>query len=168
MIDRRGKQAIAAETKKADIAKAAARRRADLGVAEDGRSQDRARLCAAAAGQRARRLRPPDRADQGAAPLAGDRDGLRHAGGAHPRQCAARRQHLHHQDQGGRSRHRQGVARPVHGHGPDRQPGDAARHPHHRADLRPAGDLDRSPRSRKRPRSRATPWSMPRPCWRRI
>ena len=117
--------------------------RADLGRAEDRRPQDRARLCAAAAGQRPRRHRPPDRADQGAAPLARDRDGLCDAGGAHPRQRAARSQHLHHQDQGGRRRHRPDLAEPVHGHGPRRQPGRGARHPHHRADLRPAGDLGR-------------------------
>ena len=92
MIDRRDKQAIAAETKKAEAAKAAPAEEPIVGGAEDGRSQDRARLCAVAAGQRARRLRPADRADQGAAPVAGDRDGLRHAGGAHPRQRAARRQ----------------------------------------------------------------------------
>ena len=48
----------------------AARGRADRHRAEDRRSQDRARLRAAAAGQRPRRHRPPDRADQGAAPLA--------------------------------------------------------------------------------------------------
>ena len=117
--------------------------RADRHRAEDRRSQDRTRLCAAAAGQRPRRHRPPDRADQGAAPLARDRDGLRDAGGAHPRQRAARGQHLHHQDQGSGRRHRQDLAEPVHGHGPRRQPGRGARHPHHRADLRAAGDLGR-------------------------
>ncbi len=120
-----------------------AARRADRGGAQDRRSQDRARLCAAAAGQCARRRRPPDRADQGAAPLARDRDGLRDAGGAHPRQRPARGQQLRHQDQGGRRRHRQGLAGPVHGHGPDRRAGEAARPAHHRADLRPARDLGR-------------------------
>ena len=119
------------------------RGRADLGRAQDRRSQDRARLRAAAAGQFAGRQRPPDRADQGAAPLARDRDGLRDAGGAHPRQRAARRQRLCHQDQGSRRRHRQDLAGPVHGHGPDRRPGQPARHPHHRADVRPARDLGR-------------------------
>ena len=99
------------------------RGRADLHRAEDRRSQDRARLCAAAAGQRPRRHRPPHRADQGAAPLARHRDGLRDAGGAHPRQRPARGQHLHHQDQGSGRRHRQNLAEPVHGHGPRRQPG---------------------------------------------
>ena len=79
-----------------------------------------------------------------------DRDGLRHAGGAHPRQCAARGQRLRHQDQGGGGRHRQAVGRPVHGHGPGRRPGEPARHPHHRADLRAAGDLDRGRAQRGR------------------
>ena len=101
------------------------RGRADLDRAEDRRSQDRARLRAVAAGQRPRRHRPPDRADQGAAPLARHRNGLCDAGGAHPRQRPARGQHLHHQDQGGRRRHRQDLAEPVHGHGPRRQPGAA-------------------------------------------
>ena len=82
------------------------RRRADHRGAAHGRSQGRARLRAAVAGQRARRQRPADRADQGAAPLARRRDGLRHAGGAHPRQCAARRQRLLHQDQGSGGRQR--------------------------------------------------------------
>ena len=100
-------------------------RRADRHRAEDRRSQDRARLCAAAAGQRPRRHRPPDRADQGAAPLARGRNGFRDAGGAHPRQRAARSQHLHHQDQGSRRRHRADLAELVHGHGPRRQPGRA-------------------------------------------
>ena len=129
-----------------------AARRADLRGAQDRRPQDRARLCAAAAGQFAGRRRPADRADQGAAPLARDRDGLRDAGGAHPRQRAARGQQLRHQDQGGRRRHRQDLAGPVHGHGPDRRAGEAARHAHHRADLRPAGDLGRRRRRRKRRR----------------
>ena len=104
------------------------RRRADLDRAQDRRSQDRARLRAAAAGQLAGRQRPPDRADQGAAPFARGRDGLRDAGGAHPRQRPARGQHLRHQDQGSRSRLRQDLAGPVHGHGPDRRPGEPARH----------------------------------------
>ena len=117
--------------------------RADLDRAEDRRSQDRARLRAAAAGQRPRRHRPPHRADQGAAPLARHRNGLCDAGGAHPRQRAARGQHLRHQDQGGRRRHRKDLAEPVHGHGSRRQPGAGARHPHHRADLWPARDLGR-------------------------
>ena len=117
--------------------------RADRHRAEDRRSEDRARLCAAAAGQRPRRHRPPDRADQGAAPLARGRNGLCDAGGAHPRQRAARGQHLRHQDQGSRRRHRPDLAELVHGHGPRRQPGRGARHSHHRADLRAAGDLGR-------------------------
>ena len=44
------------------------------------------------------------------------------------------------------------LAGPVHGDGPDRRAGEAARHAHHRADLRPAGDLGRRRRRRKRPR----------------
>ena len=119
------------------------RRRADLDRAAHGRPQGRDRLRAAAAGQRGRRQRPADRADQGAAPLARGRDGLRDAGGAHPRQRAARGQRLCHQDQGGRGRRRQDLGRAIHGHGPGRRPGEDAGHPHHRADLRPAGDLDR-------------------------
>ena len=86
------------------------RGRADRQFAEDRRSQDRTRLCAAAAGQRPRRHRPPDRTDQGAAPLARGRNGFRDAGGAHSRQCAAGGQHLHHQDQGSGRRHRQDLA----------------------------------------------------------
>ena len=57
---------------------------------------------------------------------------------------------------------RQGLAGPIHGHGPGRRSGEPAWHPHHRADLRPAGDLDRRRRSKKKPRSRATPSSMRR------
>ncbi len=68
------------------------------------RSQGRTRLRAVAAGQFARRQRPADRTDQGAAPFARGRDGLRDAGRAHPRQRPARRQRLRHQDQGGRGR----------------------------------------------------------------
>ena len=66
------------------------RRRADRDRAQDRRSQGRTRLCAAAAGQFARRHRPPDRTDQGAAPFARRRNGLRDAGGAHPRQRQSR------------------------------------------------------------------------------
>ena len=118
-------------------------RRADRHRAQDRRPQDRTRLRAAAAGQRPRRHRPPDRTDQGAAPLARDRNGLCDAGGAHPRQRPARGQHLRHQDQGSGRRHRQDLAEPVHGHGPRRQPGRRARHPYRRADVWPAGDLGR-------------------------
>ena len=50
---------------------------------------------------------------------------------------------LRHQDQRGGIRQRQGLARPVHGHGPSRQAGDAARRTHDRADFRPARDMDR-------------------------
>ena len=144
--NRTTKAAEAAALAAPDIAAAAAqrrRRRADLDRAQDRRSQDRTRLCAAAAGQRPRRHRPPDRADQGAAPFARGRNGFCDAGGAHPRQRPARGQHLHHQDQGSRRRHRQDLAEPVHGHGPRRQPGRRARHPHHRADLWFARDLGR-------------------------
>jgi flagellar biosynthesis protein FlhA len=68
-----------------------------------------------------RQRRPPDRANQGAAPIARRRDGLCHALGPHPRQRPARRQQLRHQDQGGGLRQRQGLVRPVHGDGSDRQ-----------------------------------------------
>ena len=118
MIDKRQKQA--GRRRGAARPRPARRppgRGADLGRAQDRRPQDRARLCAAAAGQFARRHRPAHRADQGAAPLARDRDGLRDAGGAHPRQRAARGQHLRHQDQGSGRRHRPHLAGPVHGHG---------------------------------------------------
>ena len=169
LIDKRQKAALAAEAGKAEPRTRAAPAEEPISRrAQDRRSQDRARLCAAAAGQFARRQRPPDRADQGAAPLARDRDGLRDAGGAHPRQRAARGQHLRHQDQGSRGRHRPDLARPVHGHGPGRRAGQPARHAHHRADLRPAGDLGRRRARRKRRSSRATRWSTPPPCCRRI
>ena len=145
MIDKRAKEEaaqVAADGAEA-AAKAAPRRGADLDRAQDRRPQDRARLRAAAAGQCPGRLRPPDRADQGAAPLARHRDGLRHAGGAHPRQRPARPQHLRHQGQGGGGGTRSRVARPVDGDGSVRRSGDPARHAHDRADLRAAGDLDR-------------------------
>ena len=117
--------------------------RADRHRAEDRRPQDRTRLCAAAAGQRSRRHRPPHRADQGAAPQPRDRDGIRDALGAHPRQCAAGGQHLCHQDQGSRRRHRAHLAEPVHGHGSRRQSGQRPRPAHHRADVWIARDLGR-------------------------
>ena len=127
-------------------------RRADFRGAQDRRSQDRARLRAVAAGQFAGRHRPADRTDQGAAPRARDRDGLCDAGRAHPRQCAARRQHLRHQDQGSRCRQRQALAGPAHGHGPVRRTGEPAGRPHGRADLRFARDLGRQSRKRKKRR----------------
>ena len=105
-------------------------RRADLGRAQDRRSQDRTRLRASPAGQFAGRQRPADRADQGAAQSPRDRDGFCDAGGAHPRQRPARGQHLRHQDQGSGCRQRQDLAEPVHGHGPGRRPGEPARHSH--------------------------------------
>ncbi len=110
--------------------------------------------------------RPADRADQGAAPVAGDRDGLRDARRAHPRQRPARSQRLCHQDQGGRGRLGQDLAGPVHGHGSRRRPGETARpctRPSRPSACPPPGST--SPR-RKRPRSRATPSSMPRPSFR--
>ena len=129
--------------KKAEAEKGPPRRRADRrrrSRSTTSRSSSATRCCRwSTPGRR----RPPHRADQGAAPLAGHRDGLRHAGGAHPRQRPARGQHLRHQDQGGRGRHRPGLAGPVHGHGPDRRAGEPARRAHHRADLRPARDLGR-------------------------
>ena len=144
MIGKRQKQQVVADVRARRGGQGAARRGADLGGAQDRRPQDRARLRAAAACQLARRQRPAHRADQGAAPLARGRDGLRDAGGAHPRQRAVRGQHLRDQDQGGGGRHRPHVPRPVHGHGPDGRAGDAARHPYQRAHLRAAGHLDRS------------------------
>ena len=95
------------------------------------------------------------------------RDGLRDAGGAHPRQCAARGQRLHHQAEGGRRRPGPRLAEPAHGDGPGRRAG--ARSPACTRPSRPSACPPRgsTPRSRKKPRSRATRWSMPRPCWRR-
>ena len=58
------------------------------------------------------------------------------------------------------------LRQPVHGHGPGRRAGGAARPPHDRADLRPAGDLDRGQRCARRRRSAAIPWSIRRPCCR--
>ena len=71
---------------------------------------------------------------------------------------------LRHQDQGGRRRHRPGLAGPVHGDGPGRRPGE--RCPASTPPSRPSAcpRPGSTPRSRKRPRSRATPWSTPRPC----
>ena len=163
-VDKRKKQAAVDDDQ--DRRSGAGRRAgrgADLDRAQDRRSQDRARLRAAAAGQLARRHRPPHRADQGAAALARDRDGLRDAVGAHPRQRAARRQQLHHQDQGSGRRHRPHLAGPVHGDGPDRRAGDAARRAHRRSRPSACPPPGSTPRSRKTPRSRATPWSTPRP-----
>ena len=143
VIDKRQKAALAAKAQDRADGQGPAARGADRRRAQDRRPQDRARLRAAAAGQFAERRRPRHRADQGAAPLARDRDGLRDAGGAHPRQRAARGQHLRHQDQGGRRRHRPHLAGPAHGDGPDRRAGEPARPAHHRADLRPARHLGR-------------------------
>ncbi len=128
--------------------------RADVGDAEDGRPQDRAPLRAVAAGQRERQRRPPHRADQGVAPLARRRNGLRHAVGAHPRQRPARRQQLRHQDQGGALRQRQGLVRPVHGDGSDRRsPGDTAGasriRPSRHSACPPPGSKPRSRRRRR-------------------
>ena len=119
------------------------RGRADRHRAQDRRSQDRARLRAAAAGQRTGRHRPRHRADQGAAPVARDRDGLRDAAGAHPRQRPARRQQLRHQGQGGGRGLRPHLAGAVHGDGPGGRAGRPPRPAHDRADLRAARDLDR-------------------------
>ena len=97
----RKRQSVAAAAAMAAAASDAAvappeRGRADLGGAEDRRSEDRTGLCAVAAGQRPGWPGSPHRADQGAAPLARDRDGIRDAGGADSRQRAARGEHLHH------------------------------------------------------------------------
>ena len=120
--------------------------RADPVGAEDRRSEDRARLRTAAAGERAGRHRSADRADQGAAPLARDRDGVRDAVGAHPRQRAARGQHLHHQDQGGRRGPGPHLAGQLHGHGSDGRTGDACRaftRPSRRSACRRPGSMPR-------------------------
>ncbi len=170
VIQKRTRLAAVADAKAtaaADPSRRRPGRGADLGGAQDRRPQDRARLRAAAAGQRAGRLGPPHRADQGAAPLARERDGLRDAGGAHPRQRAARGQRLHHQAQGSGRRPGPHLAGPAHGDGPGRRRRcscPACTPPSRRSACRPPGSTRRS---RKRPRSRATPWSMPRPCWRR-
>ena len=164
VIDKRVRVADAAEAKKVDAKAKTEAAEEPIGTAlriDDLKIELGYALLAA--GQCARRQRPPHRADQGAAPLARGRDGLRHAGRAHSRQRAARGQRLRHQDQGGRGRRRQDLAGPVHGHGPGRRAGEHPRHAYDRADLRPAGDLDRRRRSRKKPRSRATPWSTPPP-----
>ncbi len=78
--------------------------RADLHRAGARSAAHRTGLRPAAPDQR--RAGPPHhRPDQGAAPPAGAGDGLRHAGGAHPRQHAARRQRISHPHQGSRIRH---------------------------------------------------------------
>ena len=86
LIEKRTRLALAAEATQADgRCQDRARRRTNLGGTQDRRPQDRARLCAVAAGQFAGRFRPLDRADQGATPFVRWRNGIRDAGRAHPR-----------------------------------------------------------------------------------
>ncbi len=133
-----------ARPKTADEAKAPPAEEPIADRARDRRPQDRARLRPAAADQRRRTGRPPHRPDQGAAPPAGERDRLRHAGGAHPRQYAARAERA---TSSGSRRSRPAAAIcawPVSWSWTRRGaqitlPGDA----HHRAGLRPARHLDR-------------------------
>ncbi len=128
----------------------AARGSPDLRQSEDRRPQARTRLRPAQPGQGRRNGdRPADRTDQGAAAPAGPRSRLRHAAGAHSRQHAARAEPLQDQDQGGGGRRRPGLRRSAHGHGPHGQPDYSARRAHHRADLRPARDLDRPGHARR-------------------
>ena len=71
-----------------------------------------------------------------------------------PMSCASRRSRPARPD----------LPRPVHGDGPDGRAGAAARPAHARADLRPAGDLDRRrPGCATRRSCAATPSSTPRP-----
>jgi len=145
VIDRRRKRSAAADdAKKAETEKTAPTEEPMSATLKMDDLKIELGLRAVAAGQRERQRRPPHRADQGVAPVARRRNGLRHAVGAHPRQRPARRQQLRHQDQGGRLRQRQGLVRPVHGDGSDRQAGDTAGRAYDRADIRPARHLDRS------------------------
>ena len=84
---------------------------------------------------------PHHRPDQGAAPPAGAGDGLRHARGAHPGQYAAGRQRVPHPRQGIRFRQGRAFPRLLPDHGPQGPAHRPARHPHHRARLRPARHL---------------------------
>ena len=118
------------------------RRGAGQRRARDGSAPARARLRPAAADRRGRRTEA-HRSDQGAAPPARRRARLRHAAGAHPGQHPAAGQHLRGQAQGDRDRPRRAASEPAPGHGPQGRPDHAARRGDHRADLRPAGDVDR-------------------------
>ena len=80
-------------------------------------------------------------ADHGAAPLAGDRDGIRVAPGAHPRQRIAQGQHIRPENQGGRRRHRPQLARPALGDGPTGAQVNLPDLHTHGADLRTTGRL---------------------------
>ena len=82
------------------------------------------------------------RADQGAAPLAGDRDGVCRASVRilDNVQLEANTYIIKIKEVDGTG---PDLAGQLHGHGPDGRNGDRAGHPHHRADVWPAGDLDR-------------------------
>ena len=114
--------------------------RADFHRAGAGSAAHRTGLWPVAADQRC--AGPPHhRPDQGAAPSAGAGDGLRHAGGAHPRQYAAGRQRVSHPHQGIRFRQGRTFPRLLSHHGSQGPAHRPARHPHHRARLRPARHL---------------------------
>ena len=169
VIDKRTKQAPRSPTRSRRAAQPPPRPSAEEPIsrrAQDRRSQDRARLCAAAAGQLTRRHRPPHRADQGAAPLARGRDGLRDAGRCASSTTCSSTPTLRHQAQGSGCRQRPHLARastwswtrPAR-----RCTCPACTRPSRPSACPPPGS---TPRSRKRRRSRATPWSMPRRCCR--
>ena len=144
----------------------AARRGADRDRARHRHDPARARLRALGPDQR--RPRPaPDRPDQGAAPPARGRDGLRHAVGPHPGQHPAPGQHLRDPDQGGRGRARRHPADHAAGHGPAGQADLAAGRGHGRADLRPAGDVGGTRAARGGDASAAARSSIRRPSSRR-
>ena len=107
----------------------------------------------AVADQRRRRRPQTDRSDQGAAPAVGGGGRLRHAERPYPGQHAARRQQLHHPGQGDRSRAKRAQAHHAPGHGPAGGGDHPPRRKDPRADLRPAGDMDR----RHQPRRGAVP-----------
>ena len=138
--------------------------RTDLDRAGARSAAHRTGLRPAAADQRC--AGPPHhRPDQGAAPPAGAGNGLRHAGGAHPRQHAARRQRISHP--------RQGSGIPA---GANLFPGKLlvmdpkglpvdlpGTHTTEPAFGLPATWVDPAACARKR-RSAATPWSIPARC----
>ncbi len=109
------------------------------------------------------------RPDQGAAPPARQRDGLRAC-----RRCASRTimqlaaNTYVDPRQGDRGRPRRTAARHAAGDGPARRADRAARRAHHRAGLRPAGAVDRPSACARKRCSAATPWSIRRPCSPRI
>ena len=84
-----------------------------------------------------------DRPDQGAAPRARHRNGLRHAQRAHPGQYAVAGQQLRGLHQGGRGRPRRNPPQHAAGDGPARRRHHAARREDQRADLWLARHVDR-------------------------